>query len=89
MKQTLPDFYYYNNGMFTLFMPNTPEGEQAYNELAKHTEGTGNVLCIHTKQTISALRSKGYSVKKGPIVEIDIEELYRELDAALADIDPD
>lgn len=60
-----PDLTYRrSDDLFTLFLPNTPHGENAWRELAAQTDGTGKVLTIHVEETIRQLRAAGYSVSK-------------------------
>lgn len=59
------DLVYYNDGLFTMFLPETKEGEQAWNELAAQTEGTGKVLYKHADDVKKALRKAGYLVGRG------------------------
>lgn len=59
-----PDLTYTDMGLFTMFYPETKEGEQAWRELATVTDGTGKVLTIQSKQFIDSLRKAGYIVQK-------------------------
>ena len=58
------DLNYSINGMFAVFYPNTPDGENAWRTLASSTDGTGKVLAVHLKPTLRQLRTAGYSVTK-------------------------
>lgn len=70
----MTDLTYQTIGMFTQFLPETKEGEQAWRELATVTQGTGKVLTIQAKQFISDLRKAGYKVTKAKTVKFDEKE---------------
>lgn len=78
------DISYRHLGMFTLFMPESPEGETAWNELAEYTEDTGKVLRIHAKSTIDQLKRAGYTVKKAakvkPPTAQEMREIFKEME---------
>lgn len=61
----MTDLTYFDDGLFTRFMPETPAGETAWRVIAGQTEGTGKVLTIHADDTCRQLRAAGYSVAKG------------------------
>ena len=72
----IPDIEYHRDGMFTMFVPLTPNGVKVWNELAPHTDGTGKVLSIHEKIIINKLTTAGYTVEAGkPPTDIELEEL--------------
>ncbi len=58
----MADLSYSVGGLYTAFYSNTPDGHRAWCKLARQTEGTGKVLTIHAKATISQLREAGYTV---------------------------
>lgn len=61
----MTDLTYFDDGLFTRFMPSTPAGETAWRVIAGQTDGTGKVLTIHAASTCQQLRTAGYSVAKG------------------------
>lgn len=78
------DLTYHKRGVFVLFMPETKAGEDAWRQIAEHTDGTGKVLCVDLAETLASLRKAGYSVKRGkPLTSEDDAEI----DAFLASID--
>lgn len=76
-----PDLVYIDQGLFTAFLPETKEGEEAWRQLAEQTDGTGKVLTIQAKQIIARLRKAGYSVHqtKKP-TKSAIEGIFEELE---------
>lgn len=76
----MTDLAYINQGMFTAFVPVSKAGEIAWNEIAKHNEGTGKVLSIHAASTIAQLKIAGYKVSKAKKqAPIDADEMLKEL----------
>jgi hypothetical protein len=76
------DLSYFNTGMFSGFIANTPAGEDAWRELAKQSEGSGKFLTQHMAGIIRQLRAAGYSVAKAkPIKAGEIDELLAALGA--------
>lgn len=75
-----PDITYKDHGLFTQFMPETKEGEQAWRELATVTQGTGKVLIIQAKQFIASLRKAGYTVTKAKKAEQNLDDIFSELE---------
>lgn len=59
-----PDLGWRDDGLFTLFLPNTKAGEDAWRVLAAHTEGTGKVFSHHAPDVIRQLRAQGYTVAR-------------------------
>lgn len=61
------DITYINQGLFTAFLPQSNQGEDAFREICRvQGDHTGKVLTIHVKQTIQQLRKAGYKVGKAP-----------------------
>jgi hypothetical protein len=60
----MPDLEYMGDGILVAFMPKTPEGNAAWNELARMTDGTGKVFRVHLAATLQQLRAAGYVVRK-------------------------
>ena len=76
-----PDLTYTRSGMFTSFISWTPKGDDAWIEMAKHTNGTGKVLRSQEAGTIAQLRASGYTVRKSkPVSKAGIDAIYAELD---------
>lgn len=74
------DLEYRINGMFTQFIPNTKAGECAFNAIAAHTDGTGNIFTAHLDSTLKQLRAAGYSVCRARKVSlVDDDALLAEL----------
>lgn len=74
----MKDLSYYDSGMFVQFLPNTKEGEQAFNELAAHTDGTGKVFAQHAKATIAQLKAAGYTVGKGKRPNVTMDDILND-----------
>lgn len=75
------DLEYITTGLFTRFIANTPEGENAWRVMAQET-GNAAVLSIHAKNVICQLRNAGYSVakaKKAPAWTSADDQLLAEL----------
>lgn len=72
------DLEYITTGLFTRFMPCTPDGEAAWREMAKE-DGCAAVLSIHAKAVITQLRKAGYSVAKAKKPTQTIDEILVEL----------
>ena len=64
----MSDLIYFQNGFYTRFVPNTKEGEDAWNEIYKVT-GDGAVRNDHLKATLKQLRKAGYKVTKGKVTK--------------------
>lgn len=76
------DLSYRDEGLFTCFVPNTAQGEAAWNQIASRNDGVGKVLSSHAKDTIHQLKAAGYSVSKARNVSLDDiadDELLAEL----------
>lgn len=83
-----PDLTYSPSGMFVLFMPETPAGETAWAELARHSDGTGKFLPGQVPGVLSQLRASGLTVRKAPphrpMTDAELFAAMDELDALLA-----
>jgi hypothetical protein len=75
---TKPDLTYLQQGMFTLLMPETDAGRVAWDEIARHTDGTGKVLTIHLKSALAQLRAAGYTVHKAKPNTMTIDSILKE-----------
>ncbi|ABO60625.1 hypothetical protein LA345_39065 (plasmid) [Burkholderia vietnamiensis] len=77
-----PDLTYRKvDDMFTMFYPETPAGETAWNQMAEHTDGTGKVLHAQVESTIQQLREAGYTVEPAVAPDQGIDDVLAELDA--------
>ncbi|WP_109479107.1 hypothetical protein [Paraburkholderia sp. C35] len=73
--------------MFTAFYPETPAGEEAWKNIAAHTDGTGKVLHTQVDDTIQQLRDAGYTVaERKPDTTVIDDDL---LNALANDLQPD
>jgi len=77
----MTDLIYYQDKMFTRFIPETDAGVVAYNEMATQMNGVPAVLNFEAARVIQQLRSSGYSIAKAKKVKNDIsaDELLAEL----------
>ena len=78
------DLTYLKQGLFTAFIPESPEGQDAWREIAAQTEGTGKVFTAQLPAVLSQLRKAGYAVKqsenKSPeTLRREMAEIMREL----------
>jgi len=79
----MTDLTYITDGLFTRFIPNTPQGEAVWREMAKD-DGCAAVLNIHAVAVLKQLRAAGYSVSKAkpkPVSMEEIDSLLNELGA--------
>jgi len=74
------DLEYSKLGLFTAFYANTPQGVEAWNELAKVTDGTGKVLTVQLKQCLAAMRRAGLTVRKAKKSKLSLDEILASLD---------
>lgn len=76
------DLEYLTTGLFTSFFPNTRNGEEAWREIAKQTDGTGKIFTMHLKDTLKQLRKAGLVVKKCKKLnkKEELELIYKEMD---------
>lgn len=73
------DLSYYESGLFYTFLPNTKDGEEAYNLMA-NTLGTSSVkiACNHLTSTLYQLRKAGYTVGKAKKLSTTIEDVLND-----------
>lgn len=80
-----PDISYRRSadGLFTTFLPNTPEGEKAWATM-NATQGSegGKVMAVHTEAVIQQIRDAGYTVAEDTKPLPSIEEVAAELEAS-------
>lgn len=81
----VPDLIYRRSadGLFTTFLPNTPEGENAWRTMnaTQNSEG-GKVLASHTEAVIQQIRDAGYTVSEDASAPVTTDEV----DAMMADL---
>lgn len=58
------DLTYLKQGLFTAFVPQSKAGEDAWREIAKHTDGTGKVFTAQLPSFLREIRKAGYAVKQ-------------------------
>lgn len=59
------DISYLDDGLFTTFLPNNADGEEAWRVINANPESEGGkVLSIHADSVIAQLRAAGYSIHK-------------------------
>jgi len=58
------DLTYLKQGLFTAFIPESPEGRNAWRAIAEQTEGTGKVFTVQLPAVLAQLRKAGYTVKQ-------------------------
>lgn len=70
----ITDLTYTKDGLFATFWPETPQGQEAWSEIAKQNGGVAKVLVIHLDSALYQLRQAGYVVKCRRSLEVDIDE---------------
>lgn len=82
----VPDLSYRHSadGLFTTFLPNTPEGEKAWRTM-NATQGSegGKILAAHTEAVIQQIRDAGYTVAEdtsGPTSDEEADALAAALE---------
>lgn len=76
----MTDLTYIQDGMFTKFIAESPEGERAWNEMAKKMNGVATVFNFEANNVILQLRRAGYKVKKSAskkITKAEIDEILK------------
>jgi hypothetical protein len=79
------DLTYLKQGLFTSFMPHSKAGEDAWREIAKHTDGTGKVFTAQLPSFLREIRKAGYSVteqkkRSNAELEKDLKEIMASLE---------
>ena len=82
----MSDLVYIQNGFYTRFLANTPEGEQAYNEIVRVT-GDNAIRNDHVKAVLKQLRKAGYKVTKAKVSNKSKESVLSEIDDILRELD--
>jgi hypothetical protein len=76
------DLTYFTTGPFVGFVANTPGGEDAWKELAKHSDGSGKFFACHLPAILAQLKAAGYSATKAkPVKAGEMDAILAELDA--------
>lgn len=60
-------------------MPQTPDGQEAWKELARQSDGTGKFLAHHAPAVIRQLRAAGYTVAKSRPVKVSASRILKTL----------
>ena len=81
----MSDLLYFQNGFYTRFVPNTKEGEDAWNEIYRVT-GDGAVRNDHLKATLKQLRTAGYKVTKGKVTKAQRQAVLGDIDNLFGDL---
>jgi len=58
------DLSYLKQGLFTAFIPESPEGQSAWGAIAAQTEGTGKIFTAQLPAVLAQLRKAGHVVKQ-------------------------
>ena len=79
----ITDFTYTTNGLFTSFIPHTPEAENAWRVMAQNNNGNATFFTVHLPSILKQLKDAGYTVRKAragkPVTEEEISALLAEL----------
>ena len=80
-----PDLTYLKQGLFTAFIAQSKEGEDAWREIAKQTDGTGKVFTVQLLATLKQLKKAGYIVKQSEkksheVLRREMAEIMKELE---------
>jgi fatty acid-binding protein DegV len=75
----MTDLTYLEQGLFTTFLPESKQGDEAWREIHKQCPN-GKVLTIHLKSTLSQLRKAGYIVKKAKKSKKTLGDIFKEMD---------
>jgi hypothetical protein len=81
----MTDLTYLKQGLFTTFLPESKQGEEAWREIDKE-HGTGKVFTIHLKQHLNQLRKAGYVVKKAKKSKETLGDIFKEMDQLLNEL---
>lgn len=75
-----PDLTWTQLGAFTMFMPETPAGREAWTALAAESDGTGKFLNHQAPAIKKQLRAAGYTVRKNNPAPVSIDRITELLD---------
>jgi hypothetical protein len=77
----MPDLTYRTDGIFTNFLPETKDGEDAWRVIAEQGGGNARVLTIHLNNVLLQLRKAGYVVRKAKksVCNLSDDQLLAEL----------
>ncbi len=62
------------------FLPNTPQGEQAWREIATQNNGHMNFFNFEKQNVINQLKRAGYTVAKAKPSKITVDEIFKLMD---------
>ena len=79
------DLTYSEQGLFTAFFPVSKAGEDAWQEIAKQTGGTGKFYTVQLPAVKASLKAAGYIVKPAP--KLSKKQSEAEIDAIMAEIE--
>lgn len=79
MKTEKTDLTYLTTGFFTVFFPESKQGETAYKEMIEQNSSP-KILTRDLKNVLYQLKKAGYIVKKAKKPTQTIEEILNELD---------
>lgn len=79
------DLVYRKQGLFTAFFPVSKAGEDAWQEIAKQTGGTGKFYTVQLPAVKASLKAAGYTVKPAP--KLSKSQSAAEIDAIMAEIE--
>lgn len=78
-----PDLTYLDTGLFVSFFAETAAGEFAWDELARHSDGSGRFLSSQLPGVLAQLRASGFTVHKAkprkPLSPDDLDAMLAEL----------
>ena len=74
------DLTYLKGRVFTKFIPETPEGEEAWNEMCEQGECVVSVWNAQLPSVLRQIRKAGYVVRKAKPSTMTDEELLAEFD---------
>lgn len=72
------DLTYLTTGFFTVFLPESKEGETAYKEMIEQNSSP-KILTMDLKNVLYQLKKAGYVVKKAKKPTQTLEEILKEL----------
>lgn len=76
---TKTDLQFTQDDLYTMVMPVSEQGQEAWEEICKQTQGTGKILNQHWAGVKLQLKQAGYKVRKAPKVKTSDADLLAEL----------
>ena len=74
------DLSYISDGFYITLFANTPEGVEAYNEIAKHYNGVAKLPVQHLPSLKAQLKQANLTIRKQPKSKLKIEDILAQLD---------